>query len=187
MVIDALRAGQVVVIPTDTVYGVAVDPTVPGATQRLFDVKRRGRDVPVAVLVADADQAWSVARRPVPASALRLAERFWPGALTLVVARDPAWPADLGDDTATVGVRCPDHHQVRQWCREVGPLATSSANRHGSPTPETALDAVNQLGGILAFADGGRLPGRASTVVDCTVDPPSVVREGAIAASRLWG
>jgi tRNA threonylcarbamoyl adenosine modification protein (Sua5/YciO/YrdC/YwlC family) len=131
---DILRSGGVVLLPTDTVYGVAVDPTIPGATQRLFDLKGRGRDIPIAVLVADAEQAWSIARHPVLPAALGLAARHWPGALTLVVWRDPAWPADIGDDLATVGVRCPDHDLVRAWCREVGPLATSSANRHGEPS-----------------------------------------------------
>ncbi len=176
---DALRSGLVVLIPTDTVYGVAVDPTVPGATQRLFDLKGRGRDVPIAVLVADEGQAWSIAAKPVPAAALKLAGKHWPGALTLVVPRDPAWPADLGDDRATVGVRCPDHDGVRALCRDVGPLATSSANRHGEPTPAAAADAAAVLG-VDVIVDGGMLRGAASTVVDCTVDPPRVLRQGAV-------
>ncbi len=176
-VVEALRRGDPVVIPTDTVYGIAVDPTVPGATQKLFDIKGRGRDVPVAVLVADAAQAWSVARHPVPTAAQELAARHWPGALTIVVARDPAWAADLGDDVATVGLRCPDHDQVRAWCREVGPLATSSANRHGEPTSPDFAD----VAGLASIAvDGGRLSETASTVVDCTVDPPRVLRQGAV-------
>jgi L-threonylcarbamoyladenylate synthase len=173
---DILRAGGLVMIPTDTVYGIAAAPAVPGATQRLFDVKGRGRDVPIAVLVADAAQAWSVARIPVPEAALRLAERFWPGALTLVVERDPGWPADLGDDGGTVGLRCPDHDFVRALCREVGPLATSSANRHGSPTSPYG-DPGLPVG--LVVPDGPH-SGPASTVIDCTVDPPRVIRDGAI-------
>ena len=108
-VVAALLAGGVVLLPTDTVYGLAAIPTIPGATQKLFDRKGRDRTVPIAVLVADADQAWSLAAKPVSASALSLATRFWPGALTLVVDRDPVWPGDVGDGPATVGVRCPDH------------------------------------------------------------------------------
>jgi L-threonylcarbamoyladenylate synthase len=176
-VADALRRGEVVVIPTDTVYGLAVDPTVPGATQRLFDLKGRGRDVPIAVLVADATQAWALAAEPVPRRALELTAEHWPGALTIVVARAAGWDADLGDDDTTIGLRCPDRDDVRAWCRAVGPLATTSANRHGEPPavdfePTAALAAVR--------VDGGRLSGQPSTVVDCTVDPPRVLREGAV-------
>jgi len=181
----ALRAGGMVLLPTDTVYGVAVMPTVAGAVQRLFDLKGRGRDVPIAVLVADAEQAWTIARRPVPEEALRLAARFWPGALTIVVARDPDWPGDIGDGMETVGVRCPDHDLVRRLCRDVGPLATTSANRHGYPTPATAAEAAAVLGAVDVIIDGGLLPGRASTVVDCSVHPPAIIREGAIPAAEV--
>jgi len=180
-----LRGGGTVLLPTDTVYGVAVLPTAAGAGQRLFDLKGRGRDIPIAVLVADADQAWSIARHPVPEVALRLAARFWPGALTIVVARDPNWPGDIGDGPDTVGVRCPDHELVRSLCRQVGPLATSSANRHGEPTPTTAAEAAAVLGGVDVVIDGGSLPGSASTVVDCSVDPPVIIREGAIPAAEI--
>jgi L-threonylcarbamoyladenylate synthase len=180
-----LRGGGTVLLPTDTVYGVAVLPTAAGAAQRLFDLKGRGRDIPIAVLVADADQAWSIARHPVPEVALRLAARFWPGALTIVVARDANWPGDVGDGPETVGVRCPDHELVRGLCRHVGPLATSSANRHGEPTPTTAAEAAAVLGGVDLVIDGGSLEGRASTVVDCSVDPPVIIREGAIPAAEI--
>lgn len=177
---EALRAGLVVLLPTDTVYGLAVDPTVPGATQRLFDLKGRGRDVPIAVLVADAQQAWPTSAAPVPPAALDLAARHWPGALTLVVRRSPAWQGDIGDDIATIGLRCPDSAVVRDLCREVGPLATTSANRHGAPTAVTVAEAVAALGPIDVVIDGGPLPGTASTVVDCTVEPPAVLRQGAV-------
>jgi L-threonylcarbamoyladenylate synthase len=176
---EVLRSGGVVLLPTDTVYGVAVDPTFPGATQRLFDLKGRGRDVPIAVLVADAEQAWSIAKSPVANHARSLADKHWPGALTIIVERDPAWPADLGDDARTVGVRCPDAPLVRDLCRAVGPLATSSANRHGDPTPTTAEEASAATHPDFVI-DGGPLEGTASTVVDCTVDPPRVVRQGAV-------
>jgi tRNA A37 threonylcarbamoyladenosine synthetase subunit TsaC/SUA5/YrdC len=97
-----------------------------------------------------------------------------------VVPRRPGWEADLGDDTLTVGVRCPDHAQVREWCRSVGPLATSSANRHGEATPATFADVVALMSSVGAAVDGGRLSGQPSTVIDCTVDPPRVLREGAV-------
>ena len=183
----ALRAGEPVVLPTDTVYGIAVDPTVPGATQRLFDVKGRGRETPIAVLVADAGQAWAIARPPVPDAAIRLAERFWPGALTLVVPRSPAWDADIGDQTATVGVRCPDHALVRALCRAVGPLATTSANRHGSAPAQTVAEVVAALGDTGMVIDGGWVSGTASTVVDCTAEHPKVLREGPIPAGEVLG
>ncbi|MHB8466034.1 MAG: L-threonylcarbamoyladenylate synthase [Acidimicrobiales bacterium] len=176
-VIDALRRGETVVIPTDTVYGIAVDPTVTGATQRLFDSKGRGREVPIAVLVADPDQGWEIAHRPVPPAALDLAARYWPGALTIVVRRASGWDADLGDDVATVGLRCPDHDLVRAWCREVGPLAVTSANHHGAP-PSAEFAPVAHMAAVAV--DGGRLSGTASTVIDCTFDPPRVLRKGAI-------
>ena len=176
-VIEALRAGEPVVIPTDTVYGIAVDPTIPDASQRLFDIKGRGRDIPIAVLVADAEQAWSIAEQPVPPMAIELAARHWPGALTIVVRRSAAWCADLGDETTTVGLRCPDHDAVRGWCRQVGPLATTSANRHGDHTPAD-FEAAATFARVAV--DGGRLSGEPSTVVDCTVDPPRILRQGAI-------
>jgi L-threonylcarbamoyladenylate synthase len=183
-----LRAGEAVVIPTDTVYGVAVDPTLPGATQALFDLKGRGRSVPIAVLVSDDRQAWSIAGAPPPAAAVDLAAAHWPGPLTVVVPRSPTWPADLGDETATVGLRCPGHEWVRSLCAEVGPLATTSANRHGEPTPPTAREVAGLFGaGVGLVIDGGALDGLASTVVDCTVEPPRVIREGALPAATLWG
>jgi L-threonylcarbamoyladenylate synthase len=175
-----LRSGGVVLLPTDTVYGLAVATGVPGATARLFTLKGRDRDVPIAVLVADAEQAWSVAADPVPEAARTLAARWWPGALTLVVRRDPAWAVDLGGDATTVGVRCPDDDLVRSLCRAVGPLATTSANRHGQTTPATAAEAAAGVGGVDLVIDGGRLPGVPSTVVDCTIDPPRILRAGAL-------
>ncbi|HLK46404.1 MAG TPA: L-threonylcarbamoyladenylate synthase, partial [Acidimicrobiales bacterium] len=144
--VSVLRAGGVVLLPTDTVYGLAVATACPGAVEQLFALKGRARDVPIAVLVAGEAQAWSIAS-PSPASpARRLASRWWPGPLTLVVPRRPGWEVDIGGDGATVGVRCPDHDLVRELCRAVGPLATTSANRHGSATPATAPDAAAALG-----------------------------------------
>lgn len=176
----ALAEGLPIGIPTDTVYGLAVDPFVPGATDRIFAVKRRPRDVDLPVLVADLDQALSLATA-VPHVALALMERFWPGPLTLVVPRRPDLPADLGDDEATVGLRCPDHAVPRALCAKVGPLATTSANVHGEPTSETAEEVAARFGAsVPVILDGGPCRGSPSTVVDCTGIEPRLLREGRI-------
>jgi len=178
--VEALRAGLVVGIPTDTVYGLAVDPTRPGATDRLFEAKRRPRDVDLPVLVATPEQALLLATA-VPVAATRLMDRFWPGPLTLVLPRAPEFTGDLGEDEATVGVRCPDHPVPRALCAEVGPLATTSANRHGEPTHETAAAVADDLGEAVAIVlDGGACTGSPSTVVDCTGLEPRLLREGRV-------
>ena len=177
---EALRAGLAVVIPTDTVYGLAADISVLGATDRIFDAKHRPHDLDLPVLVAVPDQALSLATA-VPQSAIRLMSRFWPGALTLVIPRAPDLAADLGDDDATVGVRCPNHAVPRALCAMVGPLATTSANFHGEPTPETAHRVAEVFGESVAVVlDGGPCAGASSTVVDCTGVEPKLLREGHI-------
>ncbi len=181
--IAALRAldeGGVVVLPTDTVYGLAVDPFRPGASDRLFALKRRPRTVDLPLLVASADQVPTVATA-VPQVAEVLMERFWPGPLTLVVPRRPDLEADLGDDEATVGVRCPDHPVPLALCRRHGPLATTSANLHGQPTMTTATAVEAALGDSVEIVlDAGPCTGLPSTVVDCTGDEPKCLREGRI-------
>ena len=178
---EALRAGLAIALPTDTVYGLAADVSVPGATDRIFELKHRPHDVDLPVLVADADQALGLATA-VPESAIALMTRFWPGAITLVIPRAPDLAADLGEDDATIGVRCPDHAVPRPLCAIVGPLATTSANLHGEPTPETAGRVAEVFGDALAVVlDGGPCAGSASTVVDCTGVEPKLLREGRIA------
>jgi L-threonylcarbamoyladenylate synthase len=183
----ALASGLAAVVPTDTVYGIAVDPTAPGATDRLFKAKRRPRHMPIAVLVADPAQAWALTDggRP-PTAAADLARRHWPGALTLVVRRAPGWAADLGDDGGTVGLRCPDHVWVRSLCRQAGALATTSANMHGQPTPGSAEELDVLFGPYVAVVvDGGPCLGAASTVVDCTTPIARVLRAGRVPVSEL--
>lgn len=171
----ALAAGEVVALPTDTVYGLAVAPGVPGATARLFAVKRRPRGVELPVLAADAAQALGLAAEPVPDAARRLAARMWPGALTIVVARRPDLDWDLGTGGSTVGVRVPDHPVVVELCRRLGPLAVTSANRHGEPTPPTAEGVAEVFGDEVAVVlDGGRCEGAPSTVV--AVEPDGTLR-----------
>ncbi|HEU5149259.1 MAG TPA: L-threonylcarbamoyladenylate synthase [Iamia sp.] len=179
--VEALLAGEPVVIPTDTVYGVAALPSVPGATARLYALKDRRPDVPLAVLVADVAALDGLAAT-VDDRTAALVAAHWPGPLTVVVRRHPdraGW--DLGGDPGTVGVRCPDDPLVRAVAARTGPIATTSANRSGEPTPPTAAEAAASLTGPVAVvADGGTLDGQASTVVDLTVDPWRILRQGAL-------
>ena len=176
----ALASGLVVAIPTDTVYGLAVDPLRPGAAHRLFALKDRPREVHLPVLVADKDQVLQLAA-VVPDIAHRLMTSFWPGALTVVLPRRRGSSADLGSDEATVGVRCPDHPVPRALCAQTGPLATTSANLHGQE-PLTTADAVRAAfgDGVALVLDGGRCAGLPSTVVDCTGPEPRLLRWGRI-------
>ncbi|MDQ1426532.1 MAG: L-threonylcarbamoyladenylate synthase [Acidimicrobiaceae bacterium] len=179
-----LRAGGIAGVPTDTVYGLAADPFRAGATDRLFKLKRRPRTFELPVLVADAEQALTLATT-VPAAAARLMDRFWPGALTLVLPRRQDLNADLGSDDATIGLRCPDHPVPRALCREVGPIATTSANRHGDPSAETAA-AVAALGPVVdVILDAGTCSAEASTVVDCTGEEPRLLRQGSVSWDEI--
>lgn len=177
--VDALRRGEVVGIPTDTVYGLAVIPSLTGAVDRLFIAKGRPASVPVAVLVSDGDAAQALSAAPLPAA---LVDRHWPGPLTLVVRRRAEVDWELGGDPKTIGVRCPDHALVRELCGSVGPLATTSANLHGHPSPTSAPGVAEEMtGGPVALVlDGGECAGAPSTVVDVTGDAPVVLREGAL-------
>lgn len=176
----ALAAGQVVGLPTDTVYGLAADPFSTGGADRLFLLKRRPRELELPVLVSDGEQALSLATA-VPDSALRLMDRFWPGALTVVLPRSPDLVADLGADDATVGLRCPAHPVPLALCRVHGPIATTSANHHGEPTATTAGAIVEMFGEAVAVVlDAGACTGAPSTVVDCTGTEPKLLREGRI-------
>lgn len=184
--IHALLAGLPVVIPTDTVYGLAVDPRRPGATERLFAIKERPVEAALPVLTADRDQAFSLAV-DVPDAARRLADAFWPGGITLVVSRRPDVTFDLGGrDAATIGVRVPDHAVARRIATEVGPIAATSANLHGRPTPETAEGVIAELGDrVSVVVDGGQCLGAPSTVVACTGDEIAILREGRVARQAI--
>ena len=176
----ALRDGEPVVIPTDTVYGVTVDPFESGATDRLFALKRRSRDVPLAVLVADVSQALRLTGK-VSAEVERIMERCWPGAVTLVVPRKPGIDVDLGASVETVGIRCPNHPVPLALTRRIGPLATTSANAHGEATPPTPAAIAEALGDDLLVLDAGPIAGIPSTVLDLTGVEMKVLREGAVA------
>jgi tRNA threonylcarbamoyl adenosine modification protein (Sua5/YciO/YrdC/YwlC family) len=171
--VEGLRAGGVIVVPTETVYGLAALPTVPGATGRIFELKGRDANVPLAVLCADAAQALALADDP--SDALRaVAETFWPGPLTLVLRRHPGLGFELGEPATTIGLRCPDHQVMQALAREVGPIATTSANLHGKPTPELAGEVADLFGdGVAVVLDGGPCTGLPSTVIDATDPSPS--------------
>ena len=185
--VRALAQGQPIGIPTDTVYGLAVDPFRPGATDRIFAVKRRPRDVSLPLLVTGVEQALEVATG-VPDVALELMSRYWPGALTIVIPARPGLGADLGEDEATVGVRSPDHPVPLALCAAAGPLATTSANRHGDP-PFVSAEAVAACFGeaVPVVLDGGICDASPSTVVDCTGQRLKLLREGRIPWSELEG
>jgi L-threonylcarbamoyladenylate synthase len=142
-----------------------------------LELKGRPESVPIAVLVAGVGQASAATGLPLPPAAVDLAAAFWPGPLTLVV------PTRAGP---TLGVRCPDHAFMRAVAAEVGPVATTSANLHGEPTPPSAAGAAAALAGPVAVVvDGGELSGLPSTVVDLTGDEPRILREGPIGGDEL--
>ena len=183
---DALAEGVPVVLPTDTVYGVAVEPTRAGATDRLFAVKERPRTAALPVLVASLDQAVMLSG-DLPTTAVALAEAFWPGGLTLVVPRRPGLDLDLGgEDDTTVGLRLPDHPVPVALAQRVGPLAATSANLHGRPTPALAGQVAAELGDAVQLVlDGGPCRGAPSTVVACTAEGVTVLREGRVATAEV--
>ncbi len=181
-----IRRGALVVLPTDTVYGVGADAFSHEAVAALLEVKGRGREMPPPVLVARSATVDGLAR-DVPAYARDLIERFWPGPLTLVLKAHDSLAWDLGDTGGTVALRMPDDEVALALLAEVGPMAVSSANRTGYPASRTVLDAATQLGsGVEFYLDGGPAPGGlASTIVDCTRDEPVILREGALSAADL--
>ena len=184
--VEAILRSELVLMPTDTVYGVAADAFTPAAVTGLLAAKNRGRTMPVPVLIAEASTLSGLVLT-LPDVAHSLAQEFWPGGLTLVLEHAPSLAWDLGDAEGTVAVRLPDDELARDLLRRTGPLAVSSANRSGRPAATTAQEAVDQLGTHAAVAlDGGpRASSAASTIVDCTAPVPRVLRVGAISIDRL--
>ncbi len=187
--VEVLRAGGVVALPTDTVYGIAVALDTPGGIERLFHVKRRPPDKGIALLLDDVAQAGSIGvMRP---AATALAHACWPGGLTIVVRqrKDVAVPAVLTGGAATIGLRVPDHPAPRALARAVGPLPTTSANVSGVTEARDATGILAQLGDAVdLILDGGPAHGGpASTVVDCSEELPRILRVGAIGAERVAG
>jgi L-threonylcarbamoyladenylate synthase len=174
-------------MPTDTVYGVGVALDAEDGLARLFAAKDRPLDRAIVLLVADLEQAASVG--VISPAAQVLAESFWPGGLTLVLAQAPGarLPAALTAGAATIGIRLPDHESPRALARELGPLPVTSANLSGRPDARDATEVLTQLGDrIDAVLDGGTARGGTpSTVVDCSGELPSVLRSGAIPSTEL--
>ncbi|HQD96584.1 MAG TPA: L-threonylcarbamoyladenylate synthase [Propionicimonas sp.] len=181
----AVSAGNCIVLPTDTVYGIGADAFSAHAVQGLLDAKERGRDMPPPVLIADADALRSLADE-VSQEMLALADTFWPGALTLVVTAHANLRMDLGDRGQTIAIRVPDHEFTRELLRATGPLAVSSANVSGQPAANTVAEAQAQLGKrVSVYLDGGPAgAGVPSTIVDLT-GRPRILREGKLTRAEL--
>lgn len=177
----ALRRGELVVLPTDTLYGVAADAFSRTGTRRLFEVKRRSRRFPLSVLVRSPKQLNGLVTT-VPPAAEKLMAAYWPGPLTIVVPHDPNLMWDLGDNEGTVAVRMPLEEVTLEVIRAVGPLAISTANLSGQTPAGDAATARMQLGeGVGVYLDAGARRGsQPSTIIDLTRAEPHVLREGAV-------
>jgi L-threonylcarbamoyladenylate synthase len=183
---NAVRAGGLVVLPTDTVYGIGADAFDTTAVAALLAAKGRGRDMPVPVLVG----SWSTVDglvQSVPRQARALIEAFWPGGLSLVLPQAPSLTWDLGNTRGTVNVRMPLHPIALELLRSIGPMAVSSANRTGQSPATTAEQAKEQLGeSVSVYLESGPCGEPvASTIVDLTQEEPRVLREGAVGRAEL--
>jgi tRNA threonylcarbamoyl adenosine modification protein (Sua5/YciO/YrdC/YwlC family) len=182
----AVQRGELVVLPTDTVYGVGADAFDPAAVRALLAAKGRGREMPPPVLVSAATTLDALAVS-IPAYARALVEAFWPGPLTLVCHQQSSLQWDLGDTRGTVAVRMPDHAVARELLERTGPLAVSSANRTGMPAATDADQAEEMLGeSVAVIVDAGESPGgEASTIIDVTGPEGRVLRRGALSLEQL--
>ncbi|KWX19871.1 hypothetical protein AFM11_33360 [Mycolicibacterium wolinskyi] len=184
--VSAVKGGRLVVMPTDTVYGIGADAFDPEAVGALLSAKGRGRDMPVGVLVG----SWTTIDGlvySVPRTARELIRAFWPGALSLVVQQAPSLQWDLGDAHGSVMLRMPLHPVAIELLREVGPMAVSSANISGRPAAVTAAEARDQLGDLVEvyLDDGPAEQQAASTIVDLTGAQPRILRSGPISAEDI--
>lgn len=183
--LDALRAGDLVVVPTDTVYAMVANAFSPPATARLRAVKRRGGGTPVPVVVRSPRQVSGLVEH-VPEAAERLMASYWPGPLTLVLAAAEGMTWDLGDTQGTVSLRMPAADFLLDLVAEIGPLACTGANRSGSPVATDVAGVRRQLvADVALYVDGGRREGPASTVVDVTRTRADVLRPGAISEEDI--
>jgi tRNA threonylcarbamoyl adenosine modification protein (Sua5/YciO/YrdC/YwlC family) len=182
----AIRSGELVVLPTDTVYGVAADAFDAAAVRRLLDAKGRGRDMPPPVLVGSVATLDALGS-DVPTWARALVEHYWPGPLTIVVREQSSLQWDLGETRGTVAVRMPHDPVALELLARTGPLAVSSANTTGRPAATDADQAAEMLGeSVSVVLDGGpTVVDRPSTIVDCTAARPRVLRVGAVPVDEL--
>lgn len=184
--VSAVKSGELVVMPTDTVYGLGCDAFDSNAVTALLASKGRGRDMPVGVLVG----SWHTIDGlvfAVPGAARDLIEAFWPGPLSIIVTHAPSLSWDLGDAQGSVMLRMPLHPVAIEVLRAVGPMAVSSANVSGAPAARTVAEACDQLGdNVAVYLDGGAAPlGAASTIVDLTGAQPRIVRSGPVTTEQI--
>jgi len=187
LAVEIIESGGIVAFPTDTVYGLGANPFNEGAVERIYRLKRRSRKLPLPLLLADRSDVAKVAA-VVPEIAWRLAEHFLPGGLTLVLRKSTWVPSTVTADSDTIAVRIPDHYipiALIQGLRI--PLVGTSANISGKPSPVTADEVNEQLGGEIDLViDGGRCPGGIeSTVIDVSGEIPTIVREGAVSQEEI--
>ncbi len=182
---ETLQKGGVIAIPTDTVYGFAAAVHDRDAIERLYEIKERSQTKSIAVLLGDAEQAHLVAHE-FPAKARRLADKYWPGALTIIIRKKSDLPDNLTSNDL-VGLRIPDHDFTRELIRRTGPLAVTSANISGQPPARSIDEFAELLGSRLdLIIDGGPSSGGIpSSVINCEPEEPVVLREGAIPAQEL--
>jgi L-threonylcarbamoyladenylate synthase len=182
----ALRAGELVVLPTDTVYGVGADAFASEAVAAILTAKGRGREMPPPVLVPSPRTVDGLATH-VPDYARDLIAAFWPGPLTLVLHAQSSLMWDLGDTNGTVALRMPKHDTALRLLTEVGPMAVTSANVSGQPPARTVLNAAAQLGSAVSvYLDAGpSTGGLASTILDCTDEAPVILRAGALPVGQI--
>jgi tRNA threonylcarbamoyl adenosine modification protein (Sua5/YciO/YrdC/YwlC family) len=183
---DAVRRGELVVLPTDTVYGVGADAFAADAVAAILAAKGRGREMPPPVLIPSPRTVDGLATH-VPDYARDLIAAFWPGPLTLVLYAQSSLMWDLGDTNGTVALRMPQDDTALRLLAEVGPMAVTSANVSGQPPARTILDAAAQLGSAVSvYLDAGpSAGGLASTILDCTDEAPVILRAGALSVSEI--
>ncbi|MFQ5612950.1 MAG: L-threonylcarbamoyladenylate synthase [Anaerolineae bacterium] len=184
-----LREGELVALPTDTLYGLAANALDGRAVRRVYAAKQRSLRNPLPIFIAGIDDLEQLCRE-IPDAAWPLLQRFWPGALTVVLRRADRLPVEVAAGGPTVAVRAPDHPIPQALLAELGlPLTATSANRSGGPAPATAQEVERQLAGRLPLIlDGGPCPGPTpSTIVDLSVEPPRLVRQGAVPVAALRG
>ncbi|GGU97903.1 threonylcarbamoyl-AMP synthase [Actinomadura cremea] len=184
--VSAVRRGELVVLPTDTVYGVGADAFTPPAVTALLNAKGRGREMPPPVLVGSVRAATALVEDLGPYGQ-DLIDEFWPGGLTLVCRANRSLMWDLGETKGTVAVRMPMHELAVELLKETGPLAVSSANLSGSPAARTAAEAEEMLGdSVSVYLDGGTSGhGDASTIIDLTGSVPRLLRAGAVPVEKI--
>ena len=184
--VEAAKSGELVVLPTDTVYGVGADAFTPHAVSALHGARNADRRVPPPVLVGSRHTLDGLVYS-LPKAARELADAFWPGALTILVEHSPSLQWDLGETGGVVGVRMPLHPVALEVLREVGPMAVTTANKAGQPAPATAEEAREQLEySVRVYLEAGAAVDPApSTIVDVTGDTPRVLRTGAIPWEKL--